>query len=314
MDEACQSTLIARVELWWSGLGESKHFFGSSETERKLDCLRRYLAAYATALQNKNFARIYVDAFAGTGSRTETKAVLPFMGQGEESFVEVSTPGSARIALATKPEFHHVLLIEKDTRRAEALRKVISEYSGSRAQVREGDANDIVQRVCQRYQWHQERMRGVVFLDPYGMEVRWDTVEAIARTEALDCWYFFPLSGLYRNAPKDPGKLDQSKIEALNRVFGTSTWREDWYQAHSQTDIFGDIIEDERRIVDVDRIEVWVRKRLKEVFKGDVLKPMRLYHPNGAPMASLFFAVSNPSRAAVRLATDIASYILKRGI
>jgi len=56
-------------------------------------------------------------------------------------------------------------------------------------------------------------MRGVIFLDPYGMEVSWETVEAIARTEALDCWYFFPLSGLYRNAPKDPLKLDQSKID-----------------------------------------------------------------------------------------------------
>lgn len=296
-------------------MSDERHFFGSSETERKLACLRQYLLAYSIALQNKNFARVYIDAFAGTGSRTETKAVLPFMGEGEEGLIEVSTPGSARIALDTKPEFHSIVLIERDPLRVGALKNVVSEYPGSRAHIREGDANEVVQRICQRYQWHKERMRGVIFLDPYGMEVSWNTVESIAKTEALDCWYFFPLSGLYRNAPKDPAKLDQSKIDALNRVFGTSVWREDWYgKSEPQHDMFGDLITDERRTFDVNRIEDWVGKRLKTVFKGAVLKPMRLHHSNGAPMASLFFAVSNPNKAAVRLATEIAGHILKRGI
>ncbi|WP_427145328.1 three-Cys-motif partner protein TcmP [Rhizobium pisi] len=261
---------------------DARHFFGSSETERKLDCLRRYLTAYTTALQNKAFSRIYIDAFAGTGSRTETKAVLPFMGHGEESVVEVSTPGSARIALETRPAFHHVLLIEKDPQRVAALKGVLSEYPESRAQVREGDANRIVQHVCNRYHWQRERMRGVVFLDPYGMEVSWETVEAVAKTEALDCWYFFPLSGLYRNAPMDPERLDASKVAILNRVFGTSTWRDEWYEhrAH-QLDIFGERVVEERRTFDVNRIEAWVGDRLRSVFKGGVLEPMRLHHPNG---------------------------------
>lgn len=292
-------------------MSDGRHFFGSSETERKLDCLRKYLTAYSIALKNKDFARVYIDAFAGTGGRTETRAMLPFMGQGEETFIEVTTPGSARIALETRPAFHHLLLIEKDQRRADVLKKVIAEYPGSRAQVRNGDANEVVQRTCRRFRWHQERIRGVVFLDPYGMEVSWDTVEAIAQTEALDCWYFFPLSGLYRNASKDPAKLDQSKIDALNRVFGTPSWRQEWYETESQTDMFGDLIEDERRSFDVNRIEAWVGNRLRDVFKGGVLKPMRLYHPGGAPMASLFFAISNPHKAAVRLATEIAAHILK---
>lgn len=294
---------------------DQRHFFGSSETEKKLDCLRQYLTAYSTALQNKQFARIYIDAFAGTGSRTETKAVLPFMGHGEETTVEISTPGSARIALETSPEFHHILLIEKDPERAAVLRTVLNEYPGARGHVRTGDANTIVQRVCARYDWHRERKRGVIFLDPYGMEVSWDTVEAIAETRALDCWYFFPLSGLYRNAPRDPERLDAGKVAILNRVFGTTTWRQDWYELNArQFDIFGELIVEERRTFDVDRIEEWVGDRLRSVFKGGVLKPMRLYHPNGAPMASLFFAIANPNKAAVRLATEIAGHILKRGI
>ncbi len=294
---------------------DERHYFGSSETERKLSCLRQYLNAYSIALKNKGFARMYIDAFAGTGSRTETRAVLPFMGQGDETTVEVTTQGSARIALETDPSFHHVMLVEKDAERAAALRKVLLEYPNVRAMVREDDANAAVQRVCKRYDWQRERKRGVVFLDPYGMEVTWETVVAIAETEALDCWYFFPLSGLYRNAPKDPDRLDASKVSILNRVFGTASWRDEWYEttAH-QLDIFGDTVVEERRSVDVNRIEEWVGNRLRSVFKGGVLKPLRLYHPGGAPMASLFFAISNPNKAAVRLATEIAGHILKRGI
>jgi three-Cys-motif partner protein len=153
----------------------------------------------------------------------------------------------------------------------------------------------------------------VIFLDPYGMEVSWQTVEATAKTEALDCWYFFPLSGLYRNAPHDPAKLDAGKQASLDRVLGATDWRERWYEHQV---LPKDIFETEAQAVrrtDVDAIEAYVKERLESVFKGGVLDPVRLHHRNGAPLASLFFAVSNPSPAAVKLATDIASHILNSG-
>jgi three-Cys-motif partner protein len=273
------------------------------------------LEAFSVALQSQNFQRIYIDAFAGTGSRTETRAALPFFGDGDVDAVEVTTKGSARIALETTPAFHSIVLIEQDAGKVQALKSVIAEYPAARAQPREGDANEIVQRICRRYDWHRERIRGVIFLDPYGMEVSWETVEAVAATEALDCWYFFPLSGLYRNAPKDVLALDDGKSANLTRVLGTDAWRRDWYEDRSrQYDLWGELIPDERRSADVDRIEEWVHDRLKSVFKGVVLKPLRLKHANGAPMASLFFAVANPHKKAVELASRIAGHILKAGI
>ncbi len=258
------------LKYWnWGTEMSDKHFFGSSETERKLSCLRAYLSAYSIALKGQNFCRVYIDAFAGTGSRTETKAVLPFFDQDVQDVQEVTTPGSARIALETDPPFHSIVLIEQDPKKVSALRSVVDSYPGNRAHVREGDANEIVKRICSRYDWHREKMRGVIFLDPYGMEVAWETVEAIASTQALDCWYFFPLSGLYRNAPRDAVKLDPGKIAALNRVFGTDSWRQEWYEEKSfQDDLFGNASLNEARAADVDRIEQWVHERLKSVFKA----------------------------------------------
>lgn len=296
-------------------MADTRHVFGSAETERKLGCLKQYLTAYSVALKSQNFRRMYIDAFAGTGSRTETKAALPFFGDGDINAVEVTTKGSARIALETVPAFHSVVLIEQDANKVQALKSAIDEYPGARAHVREGDANEVVQRICRLYDWQRDNIRGVIFLDPYGMEVSWETVEAIAETKALDCWYFFPLSGLYRNASRDPLALDEGKIASLTRVLGTDAWRRDWYEdPGEQFDLLGPVSAGERRSADVDRIESWVHDRLKTVFKGTVLKPLRLKHSNGAPMASLFFAVANPNGKAVGLASKIAGHILKAGI
>jgi three-Cys-motif partner protein len=51
-----------------------EHSFGEPWTERKLKCLRDYLTAYRTIFTSNEKARYfrawYVDAFAGTGSRS----------------------------------------------------------------------------------------------------------------------------------------------------------------------------------------------------------------------------------------------------
>ena len=60
-----------------------------------------------------------------------------------------------------------------------------------------------------------------MFLDPYGMQVKWSTLEAIASTRAIDMWLLFPLGQavnrlLTRN--KIPGG---PRAERLTETFGT---------------------------------------------------------------------------------------------
>ncbi|WP_163271652.1 three-Cys-motif partner protein TcmP [Chelativorans alearense] len=294
------------------------HIFGGPDTTKKLRCLQDYLQAFTIALRNQRFACIYIDAFAGSGSRTEVQPAFPLLGPEFAEPIEVTTPGSARIAIETEPAFDAIILIERDANRFAELKQLAAGYPDRRIILRNGDANERVRRLCKRLKWRSSHgewrgVRGVIFLDPYGMEVSWQTVEAIAQTRALDCWYFFPLSGLYRNAPHDPTKLDAGKEASLDRVLGATDWRERWYQHEtSPADMF-ETKELAVRRTDVDAIEAYVKERLETVFKGAVLDPIRLHHRNGAPLASLFFAVSNTSATAVRLATDIASYIVNEG-
>lgn len=294
------------------------HVFGGPDTTKKLRCLQEYLQAFSVALRNQNFACIYIDAFAGSGSRTEVRPALPLFGPEFAEREEITTPGSARLALEIDPPMNTLVFIEQDGSRFAELQAMAAEYPERAIILRQGDANELVQRLCARTRWRgsgtiARGIRGVVFLDPYGMEVSWSTVEAIAKTEALDCWYFFPLSGLYRNAPHDPKRQDASKQAILDRVLGATDWRERWYEHQI---LPKDLLESQAQAVrrtDVDAIEAYVKERLESVFKGGVLAPVRLHHRNGAPLASLFFAVSNPSPAAMRLATEIASHILTRG-
>ena len=292
----------------------SSNFRGSVDTSLKLSALSKYLQAYSIALKNQGFARIYIDAFAGSGTRTETVPALPLFGRDQPE--EISTPGSAKIALSIEPSFDTLVFFEANPERFQKLEQLRNEYQADRKIVlRQGDANDFVRKICSGVRWHEPKddikgMRGVVFLDPYGMEVEWKTVEAIAATNALDCWYFFPLSGLYRNAPRDPTRLDASKEASLDRVLGTPDWREHWYDHSIQREDFFETAQQAVVRADVDAIEAYVSDRLKTIFKGVVLPPIRLRHNGGAPMASLFFAMSNPSKKAVALGKSIAGHIL----
>ena len=290
-----------------------KNFRGSRDTGRKLNALRQYLSSYSIALKDQGFARIYIDAFAGSGTRTETAPALPLFGQDEP--LEMDTPGSASIAMGIEPPFDTLALFESDPDRFQSLERLRSANPLRNVVLRHGDANDFVRRLCERVPWQVRRdgikgMRGVIFLDPYGMEVEWKTVEAVANTMALDCWYFFPLSGLYRNAPHNSAKLDAAKQASLDRVLGTTDWRQKWYDHSVSPETLFESEEQATVRADVDAIEGYVGERLRSIFKGVVLPPMRLRHNGGAPMASLFFAMSNPSPKAVALGTRIAAHIL----
>lgn len=314
----CVDSLNNAKIVWTGESSLKKPFRGSQDTDTKLGMLRQYLQQYSIALQNQGFARIYIDAFAGTGSKTETHPALPLFGPEFAEPQEVDTPGSARVALSIEPPFHTLVLIEQDKDRFAELEKLKTEFPSHLVYLKHGDANENVRKLCQNMRWHERQgdvlgFRGVIFLDPFGMEVEWATVKAIADTRALDCWYFFPLSGLYRNAPHDPKKLEARKEERLDRVLGSPDWRTRWYE-HSvdRNNIFETEFEAVRR-ADVDAIEAYVSERLASVFKGAVMPPVRLRHNSGAPMASLFFAVSNPNPKAVALAKRISNHILKAG-
>lgn len=296
-----------------------EHDFGGNWTDRKLDVLRKYLTFFTKALRKQRFDLMYIDGFAGTGGRLVEKMIArdsPLFGTSEQS-ERIDVPGSARIALETRPPFQRMIFIERHGKRFAALQRLCARYPDIEVKTLQGETNQALVHLCRNTPWREasnERrgIRAVLFLDPYGMNVEFSTLEAIAETKAIDVWYLFPLSGVYRQAERSKTKLTQAKQASITRILGTEDWKAEFYPPTDTTDLFGSTPQSQRT-ADVAAIESYVLKRLKAVFPT-VTEPMRLHMDNGAPLYSLFFAVSNPDHRAVGLARKVANHILKAGI
>lgn len=271
----------------------SEHRFGGGWTEIKLEVLHAYLDAYVLALKNRGFKKIYIDAFAGTGE------CIP------KTKNAVALDGSAKIALETNG-FDRYLFVEHHADRFQQLTGLCKKYPHLDIRPYNDDANKVMLEMLR--QFDRKAWRGVAFLDPYGLQLDWSILLQLAATQAIDVWYLFPLSGLYRQAARKFAALDESKEAAIDRCLGTTEWRQALYRTDPQSDIFDDdpaLI----RQATVNDIEMFVKTRLSSIFPK-VLEPLRL-PKSGAPLFSLFFAIANPSPKAIEVASRIAKHILK---
>jgi three-Cys-motif partner protein len=289
----------------------SDHEFGGVSTDLKLSLVEGYLRAFTTALRGKFSELWYLDAFAGTGERTVRHAAK------EGDLFDPATDerierhrGSAQIAIDVSPAFDRLIFMDINPKHCEALRELRLKHSDRQIHVLEGNANEAIQRVLRNRPW--DGIRGVMFLDPYGMSVNWETLGSIRATEAIDVWYLFSLSGLFRQAALDRGAVDQSKHAAITRVLGTNEWETAFYRKTEKLDLFGQIDEEHARVADVEAMEAFVWTRLSTLFPK-VLKPFRLKDNRGISQFALFFCISNPDPRAIGLATRIANHILNSG-
>lgn len=274
--------------------------FGGDWTEKKLDRLKKYLIAYQEALKYKPFRKIYIDAFSGSGERCET------LENGEIKFFE----GSARIALELERKFDDYFFIEKNNENCNKLELLIKEKGAiENARICKGDANVKIPKICENITKDKIFNRGIVFLDPFACNVSWDIIKIISKTEILDMWYLFPTGAVLRTMPRNEMQL-RNKVgwtDRLNFIFGTEDWRL-LYKQGQQQDLFG--YNDFLR-ANVDEVEDFFHNKLKNLFPFVCEKPMRLLNSNNAPMFSLFFAASNPSEKAGKLALNIANHLLR---
>jgi hypothetical protein len=144
------------------------HLFGGPWTEIKLDAIQYYLECYAKALTPKKFDLWYIDAFAGTGDRIETRKVGGLLEGVPESTVTETLAGSARRALQVTPPFQHFIFNEMHAARRAALQKILTENPDRDIEILDTDANAALRQIFGRSSWafkDQGKARGIVFLN-----------------------------------------------------------------------------------------------------------------------------------------------------
>lgn len=219
----------------------------------------------------------------------------------------LNTRTAARIALSLAEPFDYYLFIDRAKGHIEQLQQTISQdypQLGLRCIYQQGDSNQVLKAWCKQRNWSKER--AVVFLDPYGMQVEWSTIEALAATKAVDLWYLFPLGVGVARLLTHSGEIDEGWQNRLDLLFGTPDWRAQFYKVETTMDLFGAESETVRRTADTASIGTFLHDRLTKVFakvaKGKVLRNSRQ-----SPLYMLCFAASNErgADAAIRIAQDI---------
>lgn len=291
----------------------AKHEFGGDWTTDKLERVRKYLCAYMTIFTSnpkaQYFTTIYVDAFAGTGHRTGParrggKAAASHEAADPEA--ESFKKGSARIALEVDPSFDRFIFIERDADRVKELEALRDQFPNKARGVRveQGDANAFLKQWCKETDW--KKHRAVVFLDPYGMQVDWQTLESLARTQAIDLWLLFPLGVAVNRLLTRAGPPPDEWAKALTRIFGTQDWEKAFYPKRQEEMLWGPE-ETQRKEATLQAIGRLFLNRLTTIFAKVAANPLPLLNSTNTPIYLLCFAAGNPRAAptAVKIAQDI---------
>lgn len=245
--------------------------FGGSWTEEKLTRVKAYLEAYGNVMKNQlHFTTTYINAFAGTGAvRIQRDDEISSSLLAEQTEEEQETgkiiQGSADVALEVKPGFDEYVFIEKSNWRYEELKQLRAKhYNSSRSiQFLKGDANTVIREICTNWDW--QKRRSVLFLDPFGMSVEWDTLKAVAATEAIDLWYLFPLMAVNRHLRKG-GDVSADERMRLDRLFGDTNWESQFYVRRSHPTLFDEVEETRDKYASTEMIRDYFVSRLKSIF------------------------------------------------
>ncbi|MCF8178701.1 MAG: three-Cys-motif partner protein TcmP [Sulfuritalea sp.] len=296
------------------------HHFGSDGwTESKLAALENYLKAYRLIFTKNPGAQhlrtIYVDAFAGTGSRVEglqstenTNQSALFDDEPAMSLPDEYRRGSARIALELESPFDEYIFVDKNPDHVSELKRMIDTdfpNLASRCRVWREDGCEILRELCTHRVWKNQR--AVVFLDPYGMNVEWQVLEWVANTRAIDLWLLFPLGMGANRLLKRDGLPNSGFANKLTRVFGTTDWSK-FYQKPATGDLFADSPAAQFKQTSFEDIGNFYLTRLSTIFSGVAPRTKVLTNSRGNPMYLLVFASGNPKGA--KTAIKIADYLM----
>jgi three-Cys-motif partner protein len=133
-------------------------------------------------------------------------------------------PGSALIAAHCTKPFSNLFLVDSDAEKMSALLKRIGKLA-ARTSIQKwvGDANPLVDDVANAI---PSRSLTVAFIDPYSLDIRFDSVRRLAQQRPLDLLILFAdAMDIVRNVELNyyPRKSDK-----LDLFLGTPEWRKDW--------------------------------------------------------------------------------------
>lgn len=282
--------------------------WGGSWTNLKLEAFIAYVKAYLAIMEKyKYWETIYFDGFAGSGERIRKKEIPDqiTMEFDESSLVEIDVyRGSvSRILELSPPIFDYYYFIDTNLdniSKINELSESITHIKKDRIIARDDDCNKQLIKLSKAFE--KKKLAALVFIDPFGMQVNWESIAALKGTRS-DIWILIPSGVIVNRLLPKKGKIKNK--EKLESFFGLSIdqIRDIFYHKEEGESLFGDNYNETSKLDNpIERIVQLYSKQMKNVWKN-VSSPLILKNSKNVPIFHLIFASNNPT--AMKIASQI---------
>jgi three-Cys-motif partner protein len=267
--------------------------FGGSWTDQKMRIVVDYAKAYLTIMAKQSWIKtIYFDGFAGSGIITGD--------HGEE----VKKGTALRILDITTPKpFDIYYFVELNDAHKCALETQIREnYQDRNAYVIKDNCNNKLVSLSE-YLTKNKSHRALAFVDPYGMDVEWSSIEAL-KGLGVDLWILVPTGVGANRLLKLDGNISDGWYTALEKFLGLNRTEIDkrFYRRTTSNTLFGEETNITKEKEAVQKLGNLYAERLGDIFKH-ISKPFLLKNSMNSIMYHFMMATNNAS--GVKIANDV---------
>lgn len=282
--------------------------WGGSWTERKLAAFEKYVKAYLTIMAKHNYWKtIYYDGFAGSGERRpkEDRELMDQLSIVEEEEFVYRGAAERLLRLPDKWRFDWYYFIDRDEAASRTLQQrltFVQDDLRERLVFRPGDSNEQLLKLAAKLK-DDKSFASLVFLDPFGMQVRWESIAALEGTRT-DIWILIPTGVIVNRLLDRKGEL--RSIARLCEFFGLDEEgvRRSFYSTVTAPTLFGDEAEIVQKVTDpINKIARLYIERLGSVWKFVTPEPLRLNNSTGSPI--FHFVMASNNKDATRIAQEI---------
>ena len=300
-------------------VNESQENWGGSWTEEKLDAFEKYVKAYLTIM--KNYATkygwnlFYFDAFAGSGSRetivekvNDSEVTLFEDDEIEEITEQASYKGAAERVLGSDIDgfsFDYYYFVDKVEHSLQALEKKLKSIFPNKANCmafKPGDANEKIMELV-NYAKSHPKCAALVLLDPFGMQLNWETIRALKNIRHIDLWILVPSGVIINRLLTRSGKI--LCPERMENSFGMpiNEIQNYFYEQVTEQSLFGEITRQQKRDNTINKIAQLYIDLLGKEFSYVIKEPLVLKNSTNCPIFHFVFASHN--QTGVKIASEI---------
>jgi three-Cys-motif partner protein len=147
-----------------------------------------------------------------------------------------------------------------------------------------------------------------MFLDPYGMQVQWQTLQTIADCPQIDLWLLLPTGIAINRLVPRRGEQNPRWAERLDAFYGSPDWRNVFFS--SERDLLG--VERQARSSDLHDIVCYTMDRLRTLFGGGLYPDALQLRTGNHPSYHLVFANTSKNERRWEIAHRIAGHLMRK--